>query len=104
MMLAWGGFVAWYYGPAHLPFLGAWAVNLALLIWTHRSDLRQPPLSTLAVASTQERTPMIVLWVLALGALLVILMTMLLNSFTFTAERCASTMDIPWCLPSAGAR
>ena len=43
MMLAWGGFVAWYYGLAHLPFLGVWAVNLALLIWTHRGDLRQPP-------------------------------------------------------------
>ena len=43
MMLAWGGFVAWYYGPAHPTFIGAWVANLALLIWTHRGDLRRPP-------------------------------------------------------------
>ncbi|MBN1313307.1 MAG: glycerol-3-phosphate acyltransferase [Anaerolineae bacterium] len=42
-MLSWGGFVVWYYGPVHPPFVGAWLANLALLIWTHRSDLCRPP-------------------------------------------------------------
>ena len=43
VMLSWGGFVVWYYGPVHPPFVGVWAANLALLLWTHRSDLRQLP-------------------------------------------------------------
>jgi glycerol-3-phosphate acyltransferase PlsY len=42
-MLAWGGFVVWYYGAAYPPLIGVWIANLALLIWTHRSDLRQLP-------------------------------------------------------------
>jgi len=42
-ILAWGGFVVWYYGAAYPPLIGVWIANLALLIWTHRSDLQQLP-------------------------------------------------------------
>lgn len=42
-MLAIGGFIWFYYGPAFPEYRWVWLGNLALLAYTHRGDLKQSP-------------------------------------------------------------
>jgi glycerol-3-phosphate acyltransferase PlsY len=41
--LSFGGFIRVIYGSVHPEFAWIWLGNLALLIWKHRHDLKQPP-------------------------------------------------------------